>query len=301
MSYRHLAAVTMLMLVVSAKAQAANVVTTVFNVLESKKSERLLILSGVDGRVYKAPRTKTNIAFYKSLTGQIVNISYELKDQEALITGVRPVDSTEIDAETADLNYFRYNELRQFAPTELKSEEEAATIFKDMLNDGDKSRSQCFKRAHIWSFDMWSKLGIFSQKIFMFYTKRFAILEDFEWWFHVAPMVVANGKELVMDGTFMDKPMEVKPWADFFMKTDKITCPVVDTYQEYEKHEWTRLCVLMKVPMYYFSPLDLENRDKEGKVKNHWVLPELQDARRAFRGGESTYEGLDTGKPNITY
>jgi hypothetical protein len=31
------------------------------------------------------------------------------------------------------------------------------------------------------------------------------------------------------------------------------------------------------------------------------VLEELQDARRAYKGYEETYEGLDTGKSTITH
>jgi hypothetical protein len=165
-----------------------------------------------------------------------------------------------------------------------------------MLNDGDKGRSQCFKRAHMWAFDMWSKLNINSEKIFIFYTKRYAALEDFEWWFHVAPVVNVAGEDYVMDGTFMEKPITIKEWLTYFIRTDKITCPLIDKYQDFEDHQWQRLCYHIKVPMYYFRPLDIENRDKSGTQRNHWVLEELQDARKAFRNWEENYEGLDTGK-----
>lgn len=285
----------------SFEASAENIITTIFNVHESSRTNKLLILSSVDGRVYKAPLTKENEKFYKDLIGRIINLSYELNGTEATITEVRPVDPNEVDVETLDLNYFRYNELRQFAPTELQSVASATTIFKDMLNDGDKRRTECFKRAHMWAYDMWSKMGIFSQKIFIFYTQRYFWLEEFDWWFHVAPLIKAGGQEFVLDGTFMEKPMPIKEWSDFFMKTDKITCPEVSSYQDYEKSHWKRLCVTMKVPMFYLSPLDIENRDKRGVLKNHWVLPELQDARRAFKNFETMYEALDTGKATKTY
>jgi hypothetical protein len=154
----------------------------------------------------------------------------------------------------------------------------------------------------MWSFDMWSKLGIFSQKVFIFYTQRYQQLDkDAKWWFHVAPMVVANGVEYVMDGTFMKKPITVKAWKDYFIKTSEITCPVIEDFSTFKNKQWSRLCYLMKVPMYYFSPLDIENRDTRGQKKNHWVLDELQDARRAFKNYDRTYEGLDTGKPTKTY
>ena len=76
---------------------------------------------------------------------------------------------------------------------------------------------------------------------------------------------------------------------------------MIEKYNQYEDHQWEKLCYLMKVPMYYLSPLDIENRDKGQAPKTHWVLEELQDARRAFKNYQDSYEGLDTGKPTITY
>jgi hypothetical protein len=282
-------------------AQAENVITTVFNVFESTKSNQLLILSAVDGRIYRSANTKENKKFFDDLVGKIVNISYAVETGGSMIKDVRPVNPKVLDDETLDLNYFAYNELRKFAPTELQSLPEVGNLFDNMLNDGDRRRSQCFKRAHMWAYDMWSKLGVYSQKIFIFYTQRYFWLEEFDWWFHVAPLVTTGGVDYVLDGTFMEKPMPIKEWSDFFMKTDKITCPMVKKYQDYEDNHWKKLCVMMKVPMYYLSPLDIENRDKRGIEKNHWVLPELQDARRAFKNYEDSYEGLDTGKMTKTY
>jgi hypothetical protein len=109
-------------------------------------------------------------------------------------------------------------------------------------------------------------------------------------------MVNVGGEEFVMDGTFMKKPINVKEWASYFIKSDNITCPEITKYQQFEEGHWTRLCYVMKVPMYFFRPLDIEKRDKKGIERNHWVLEELQDARKAFRNWEEVYEGLDTGK-----
>lgn len=282
-------------------AKAETIFTTVFNVFESKKTERLLVLSAADGRIYKTNKTKESEELMKSLIGRIVKLDFEVYGSEAVITSIRQAYNNEVDAKIYDLNHFRYNQLRTFAPTDLQSYEKADELFKNMLNDGDRSRSQCFKRAHMWSYDMWSKLGVYSQKIFMFYTKRYQILEEFDWWFHVAPLVVVNGEDYVMDGTFMTKPTKVKEWNNYFLKTDKITCPEISNYQQFEDGHWNRLCFVMKVPMYVFRPLDIENRDKRGIERNHWVIEELQDARRAFKNFEEVYEGLDTGKPTKTH
>ncbi len=282
-------------------AKADEIITTVFNVLDNERTERILVLSGVDGRVYKFQRSESGLKHFKTFIGKVVKLNYRVVNEQAWINTISVANPNEVDPRTMDLNHFQYNQLRQFAPTDLQSVEQATELFNNMLNDGDKRRSQCFKRAHMWSFDMWSKLNVSSEKIFIFYTKRYSILEDFEWWFHVAPMVTVNGEKYVMDGTFMTKPITVEEWKNYFMKTDKITCPMMNDYKDYDKGQWNRLCFLMYTPMYYFSPLDIQARDINGVERNNWVLEELQDARRAFKNYETIYEGLDTGKKTITY
>jgi hypothetical protein len=278
-------------------ARADEIFTTVFNVIESQRTERILVLSAADGRVYKTRKSEENLKYFKSFIGKVVKLSFN-NDQ---ITNIRRAGANEIDPTVMDLNHFEYNQLRKFAPSDLQSTEEATELFNSMLNDGDRRRSQCFKRAHIWAYDMWSKLGLSTQKVFIFYTQRYIQLEDFEWWFHVAPLVVVRGEDYVLDGTFMKKPITLKGWKDYFIKSEKVNCPLIKNYQEYSKNQWKRLCFLMKTSMYYFSPLNIENRDVNKIERNHWVLEELQDARRAFKNYEATYEGLDTGKPTITH
>jgi hypothetical protein len=282
-------------------ARSETLVTTVFNVIESKKSEALLVLSGADGRVYRMAKSEANLKYLNSLRGKIVEINYLTTGHNANITKILPLDPSKVRTDELDLNHFQYHQLRKFAPTDLQNFEQSSILFNTMINDGDRRRTQCFKRAHIWSYDMWSNLGIYTQKIFIFYTQRYIQLEEFEWWFHVAPLVVANGEELVLDGTFMTKPVTLKEWKDYFIKTDKINCPLISHYSQYKDNQWSKLCYLMKTPMYIFSPLDIENRDYRNEKKNFWILEELQDARRAFRNWEAMYEGLDTGKPTRTY
>jgi hypothetical protein len=282
-------------------AQAEEILTTVFNVVESKRTNRILVLSGVDGKVYKYPRSDRNLGYMKSLVGSVVKLTYFVRNKESIIRNVSRVNPRQVRADELDLNHFQYNQLRQFTPSDLQSEHVVKQVFSSMLNDGDRRRSQCFKRAHMWAYDMWSNLGLYSQKLFIFYTQRYIQLEDTDWWFHVAPMVIAGGVEYVLDGTFMKGPITVKEWQAHFIKSENITCPIVDKYQDYENGQWKRLCYLMKVPMYYFSPLNIEHRDKNGTERNHWVLEELQDARRAFKSYRQTYEVLDTGKPTVTH
>lgn len=281
----------------SFQALAAETLTTIVSVVDSLKTQRLLVLSGVDGRVYKTDTSPEMKKYLESFINLPVTITYQEMGAERIITNVAAMSAAQVQG--LDLNYFAINLDRDDRPTDIGSLERAQKIFKS-LNDGDKSRSQCFKRAHIWSWDMWTKHGITSQKIYMFYTRRYIQLEDFDWWFHVAPMVVANGVELVMDKTFTSEPTTVPEWKKKFMKSE-VKCNEIKKYAQYEDHQWNRLCYIMKTSMYYFRPLDMRRRDEQGIHKKNWVLMELQDARRAFGDGESIYEGLDTGKRTINH
>lgn len=286
----------------STNALAEEIYTTVFNVIESKKTESLLILSGSDGRIYKAAKTPENKDYYNALIGKVVRLDFSKSGEELLVNRARVVSDKEANPEVYDLNRFQYNELRKFAPTDLVSYENVEKVFSTMLNDGDKRQSQCFKRAHIWSYDMWTKSNVESEKAFIFYTRRFIQVDEYGWWFHVAPMVTAGSEKYVLDPTFMNKPVTLEAWKTRFVKnSSKITCPVAEKYNDFYDNQWNRLCYLIITPMYHFRPMDIKMRDTQNKVRNHWVLSELQDARRAFKDGEKTYEGLDTGKRTVTH
>lgn len=276
------------------QALAADTVTNIVTVVDSLKTKRLLVLSSVDGRVYKTESTKEMKAYLESIRGRTVNINFSEVNGEAIINSV-----TLDDARGEDVDFFTRNERRDLTPTDVGAVDQVQRLF-GLQNDGDKSRSQCFKRAHMWAFDMWTREGIISQKIYIFYSKRYIQLEEFDWWFHVAPVVVSNGIEYVLDKTFLDKPVTIPEWKQKFMKAS-VTCDTIEHYDQYETRPWNRLCFLMKTPMWYFRPADIRARDHQGIEKNNWVLMELQDARRAFKDGEEKYEALDTGKRTVTH
>jgi hypothetical protein len=276
------------------QAFAADVITIVGSVIESRRTNRMLVLSTVDGRVYKTDRSREMKAYLETLRGQTVTIQYNVVGTERLITSIYPTRAV-----SQDINFFVNNPNRSFAPTDVGSLEAATRIFNG-LDDTNKTRSQCFKRAHMWSYDMWSRLGINSQKIFIFYTSRYIQLEDFDWWFHVAPVITAGGVDYALDRAFTKKPLTIREWKDKFLNKN-ITCPTIEHYDEYESNQWSRLCYLRKLPMWYFRPADIRDLDRKGTVKNGWDLMELQDSRRAFDGGEQTYEALDTGTRTVTH
>jgi hypothetical protein len=281
-------------LIISQNIFAGSVITSIFNIVESKK--QLLVLSTSDGRIYRAKDDKVTKKNLEILKGHPIEIIFN--DKSEILT-VRNVSMAEIESKNIDYNFFQENLLRKFAPSDLKSEDQLNTVWESM-NPGDKTRSQCFKRAHVWSFDMWSQFGINSEKIFIFYTKRHILIDQTDWWFHVAPMVTLNNEKFVMDKTFLEKPVQLRKWKDMFINPNN-TCPIINKYDEFDKHQWKRLCYLMAVPMFHFSPADIEERDNKGVMRTSWIMEELQDAKRAFTKQREVYDSLDTGEPTITH
>jgi len=281
------------------QAFADETLTTVVAVVDSMKTGRILVLSAVDGQVYKAPAGADMKKYLEGFINRAVKIDYNQVGTERQITQISPLSESFVRSSGLDLNPFAPSATRNIAPSDVGNYETANRMFQT-LNDGDKSRSQCFKRAHIWSWDMWTNFGVQSQKIFVFYTQRYIQLEEFDWWFHVAPMVTAGGVDYVFDRTYFKKPATVKEWKEKFIK-GSITCSEMSDIRTYDNNQWTRICFLMKTPMWYFRPADIRARDERGIEKNNWVLMELQDARRAFKDGADAYEALDTGRRTVTH
>ncbi|MBY0516749.1 MAG: hypothetical protein K2P81_07570 [Bacteriovoracaceae bacterium] len=285
--------IAMVFMLCAFQALAGETITTIATVVDSLKTKSLLILSSSDGRVYKTAQSDEMKKYLESLKGQSVVLKWTEEGKDLVVTGV------EVTRSSQAINFFESDPNRSTEITDVGSEAEVTRLFA-LQNDGDKSRSQCFKRAHMWAFEMWSREAIVGQKVFIFYSKRYIQLEEFDWWFHVAPVVTAGGVEYVMDKTFLKKPVTVAEWKKKFMK-EGITCPIIENYNQYESQPWNRLCFLMKTPMWIFRPLDIRNRDEKGEIKNGWDLMELQDARRAFKGWEDNFEALDTGSRTINH
>ena len=290
---------TGLALLASFQAFAGTITTNIAAVVDSGKTDRILILSSVDGRVYKMARDKEARKYFESLIGQNVSINFSMAGTEAIVNTITPVGAI-----SEDVNLFVTEPNRsEFRPTDVGSVERANQLF-GQLDKTSKDHSQCFKRAHMWAYDLWSRLGINSSKQFIFYTTRFMQLQDFDWWFHVAPTVQVQGVDYVIDGgfDFITTALKTNDWkAKVSPALKNITCPTIEHYDQYDKNRWGRLCYLRKMPMHYFRPLDLAAHDRNGVIKSGGNLSELQDARRAFKNGDEPYEALDTGKSTITH
>lgn len=167
-----------------------------------------------------------------------------------------------------------------FNPSILKNMDQARSFFYDARSNA-KQESQCFNRAHVWSYEWRTKRNLYSSKAWLFFTRKFIRKYKFEWWFHVAPMVhvvIDNQvKERVMDIKYARGPLKLKQWTDIFMR-DSADCPVVEKYTDHANYPESGSCFLMKTSMYYYQPVDLEQYELTGIGKNRWLEPEVKHA-----------------------
>lgn len=86
--------------------------------------------------------------------------------------------------------------------------------------------SICSNRAHMWAHDFKQKYGLDTAKIFVFYTaKRGDENRTKVWWYHVAPVILENNKQFVMDPAFARTAITKEDWfqrATHFSKCREI-------------------------------------------------------------------------------
>lgn len=167
-----------------------------------------------------------------------------------------------------------------YMPSILKNMDVARSFFYDARTT-HKEESQCFNRAHVWAYEWRTKKNLYSSKAWLFFTRKFIRKYKFEWWFHVAPMVhvISDGqvKERVMDIKYARGPLKLKQWTDIFMR-DNADCPVVEKYSDHANFPESGSCFLMKSSMYYYQPVDIEQKEILGFNKTKWQESEVRQA-----------------------
>lgn len=97
-------------------------------------------------------------------------------------------------------------------------------------NSDVRTKSICANRAHIWSYDMKRKQNIDAGKVFIFFTNVANSSENVEWAYHVAPYVIVDGVEMVLDSGFpgtINGPITIDRWTQIFGRTTQ-KCKVLD-------------------------------------------------------------------------
>jgi hypothetical protein len=154
-----------------------------------------------------------------------------------------------------------------------------AGLAKKYFNESRISRgdTQCFNRAHVWSFELWKKHQVKSQKVFLFFTLKFIREHNYGWWFHVAPLLIVDEwsgkKEKVIDPRYITAPRSIDWWVDKFVSNG--SCPVVPRYSEYADFPYIGECYIMKAPMFIHQPLDLQMQEVWDVQKNEFTHDDI--------------------------
>jgi hypothetical protein len=170
-----------------------------------------------------------------------------------------------------------------YEPTILESEDKALRIMKHFRNPRPVQWTlECFNMAQVRAYEAFKNEGLKSMKMFIFFTDRYLREYRYKWWFHVTPMAYVRGpngaEERVLDPEWFDRPVGTKTWTEAFMK-NKATCPKIDHYSSYDKHQEENYCYLFPVPMYYFIPDDLMEMESSGANRSEFVMGEYYSAR----------------------
>lgn len=196
------------------------------------------------------------------------------------------------------------NSLGSYQPSVIESEKAALGLYQKLPTENFKGSSGCFQRAHNWSYQLATRNNINSMKIFLFFTTRYQREFDYEWAYHVAPLLPvkkADGsvEEQVFDPTFVNtpswetgearnnydnKPISVKEWSKYFIFPEA-ECPIVDNYQDFADYQERYYCYIIKTPMFTYIPRSIDQTDVlyEPSVRTSWRSGDLDQMKKAFK------------------
>ena len=166
----------------------------------------------------------------------------------------------------------------------LKKEAMFAGMARNWL---DLEDSICSNRAHLWAYDFSRFYGVKTGKIFIFFGESIWKDDKKGYMYHVAPYIVENGTEYVMEASYSDilKPLTVKEWAenetydringnDCIELTDKDTDLTEYFYarhnlpEQRENGKPSSRCYIKKVPGHYWYPTSIAyhelKKDEDG-------------------------------------
>lgn len=252
---------------------------------------------GSDGRMYEISqededvvdlakqamesRLEVEVQFSKSNTTEDI---LELRNTITKITlTTKEVDrAVQEAADALSKDFNSYASLKNSYVTNVSSENEAYQLFLTQRRD-TKTKSQCFNRAHVWSWELNKKSvngrRVQTGKIWIYFTKKYIKTYKYKWWFHIAPYITVNHNVRVMDRSFSQQPVSEKAWTDMFIQS-KQNCPEVFKYSDYSKNQYSSDCYVMKTSVFYWQPWQLENVETKNQGKDKWVPYEVKKAYR---------------------
>jgi hypothetical protein len=270
---------------------SAAVETKITKILTPEKGEKEYLLLASNGYVYGVDKDKTelvDLAYSAMEEGAVVTINLnalsgvrKLLDQRSEVTEITFI-TNDVDKTLTDIDYrlesTHRDPLDNYDMSVLADMNYAKKYFNTMQR-ATKWRSQCYNRAHVWTYELSADYGLNIGKMWLFFSAKYIKEYKYKWWFHVAPYVeVATEREpVVLDREFSRTPQLLTNWKNVYMKNNA-RCVKTHDYTTYEDNTWSEYCFLIKSSMYYWQPFNLENLTKEGTTKFGYDKNELRKA-----------------------
>lgn len=256
---------------------ATEVTTTIFDIDYGQKDGDEVLVFLNSGQVAKLNQSNANMISDLKDSKSKSKVFKVSMDDDRYITHIETVNVPVFEKSAATCKSDKG--LMNYVPTTIASMDIAKKYLKNArYNPKD---SQCFNRAMVWTYEWYRNHSLRSNKLLIYFTRTYIRRYNFEWWFHIAPLVnvMDNGKvvERVLDVKYTSKPHEVVKWANIFLHNDA-PCPVITKFSDYADHPYSGECFLQRTHMYTYQPADLQMYEAWGYKKETFNMDEVRGA-----------------------
>jgi len=252
--------------------------TKIYDIAEGDNEQALIY--GFDGKVYFVPKGVQLDELTKKHGENTFAIEFDEESNE--VRSFIPLEDKKPSRvqsyDLSDIYIDNRNKPEVFYLSEYDNDNALYQTFRRQNNNIIQD-SQCYDRAHYWSYE-WHRQKLASGKMFLFFTESYIRRYNYKWWFHVAPTFQVNpGSVRIMDPTFSNIPLSIQNWTNMFVKP-QAKCPSINHYNEYFNNQNTRDCYIRHTSMYYYHPHTVRDRDLTGRPVNRWNMNEVRSAYR---------------------
>tara|TARA_Y100000768_G_scaffold389019_2_gene390431 strand:- start:170 stop:1045 length:876 start_codon:yes stop_codon:yes gene_type:complete len=273
----------------------------VVDVLEPLENENFYAVFATDGQVYDVHINDTEvIAAIKDAQKSGLEVEFETSDhtkaldvlaQRSEILGVKLLTS-EFKVPVASKNQAKgikdldRDPLMTDYISDIGDSNTLNNVFRAQKT-GMRKRSQCYNRAHVWSYEMrnysYNGRRVQPGKVWLFFTKKYIRAYRYKWWFHVSPYVNSNGVKKVMDRRYMQQPADLRYWTNYFIQSQQ-ECRRAKVYTDYERNPQLGHCFVIFTSVHYWQPWQIEKNEENGTLQTQWSDYELRIAYRDALG-----------------
>ena len=116
---------------------------------------------------------------------------------------------------TFSFNTLAIDPMFNYESSNIENENQLFEMFTKLNRNKKRfGLTQCYNRAHYWSYQMKQDYGVNSQKVFIYFTKKYTREINGSWWFHVAPALNFEDELHVFDPEFLTKPVTFESWKN---------------------------------------------------------------------------------------